>query len=160
MLSRKKAGVSVGSLYQYVPNKLALIEAARRRHLDDVRAVLDAAADARVPRAQRIEALVDGMIDVHSRYPAAHRVLLEEVPRDTGRAVMHEFFGKEYRKGCEAVFKINVQSGAVKDSRAGMLVLPASLAGAVHEAARHGMWRTAAIRQELIALVDSYLSNG
>ena len=72
------AGVSIGSLDQYFPNKLALIEAVRRRHFDEVLAVLRAAADDRRTRRQRVEALVDGMIAVHSRYPAAHRVLLEE----------------------------------------------------------------------------------
>ena len=30
------AGVSVGSLYQYFPNKLAIAEAIRQRHLDEV----------------------------------------------------------------------------------------------------------------------------
>ena len=35
-----RAGVSIGSLYQYFPNKLALVEAVRRRHFDEVLAVL------------------------------------------------------------------------------------------------------------------------
>src|SRR5579871_4413597 len=34
------AGVSIGSLYQYFPDKLSLIDAIRRRHLDDVLAVM------------------------------------------------------------------------------------------------------------------------
>src|SRR5882757_8447655 len=33
------AGASIGSLYQYFPNKLALIAAIRRKHFDDVLAV-------------------------------------------------------------------------------------------------------------------------
>src|SRR5689334_2870035 len=34
------AGISIGSLYQYFPDKLALIDAIRRRHLDDVLSIL------------------------------------------------------------------------------------------------------------------------
>ena len=30
------AGVSIGSLYQYFPDKLALVDAIRRRHFDHV----------------------------------------------------------------------------------------------------------------------------
>jgi AcrR family transcriptional regulator len=39
------AGASIGSLYQYFPDKLALIDAVRQRHFDDVLAVLHAAAN-------------------------------------------------------------------------------------------------------------------
>lgn len=60
------AGTSIGSLYQYFPNKLALIDAVRRRHFDDVLAVLHAAANLAMSRQGRIAALVDGMIAVHS----------------------------------------------------------------------------------------------
>jgi AcrR family transcriptional regulator len=155
----ERAGVSIGSLYQYFPNKLALVEAVRRRHFDEVLAVLGAAADTRISRTRRIEALVDGMIDVHSRFPAAHRVLLEEAPRDVGSGTMHEHFEREYRKGCEAVFRINARNGVVKDRRAATLVLSAAVAGAVHEAARRGLLHAAAVRRQVIALVDGYLSN-
>ena len=31
----ERAGASIGSLYQYFPDKLSLVEAIRRRHLDD-----------------------------------------------------------------------------------------------------------------------------
>src|SRR5215813_7313725 len=75
------AGVSIGSLYQYFPNKLALIEAVRRRHFHDVLAVLRAADDAGKPRKQRIEEVVEGMIGLHSRHPAVYHALLEEAPR-------------------------------------------------------------------------------
>jgi len=55
-------------LYQYFPNKLALVEAVRQRHFDEVLAILRAAADDTLSRARRFEALVDGMIGVHGRY--------------------------------------------------------------------------------------------
>jgi AcrR family transcriptional regulator len=151
------AGVSIGSLYQYFPNKLALIEAVRRRHFDEVLAVLRAAADDRMTRRQRVEALVDGMIAVHSRYPAAHRVLLEESPRGTDSRGTHDRFETECRKGYEALVKANARG--TTDVRVGAQVLAGAVAGAVHEAARQGTLGSQVVRQELIVLVDAYFRN-
>ena len=148
------AGVSIGSLYQYFPNKLALIEAVRRRHFDEVLAVLRAAADDRMTRRQRVEALVDGMIAVHSRYPAAHRVLLEESPRGEDSRGTHDRFETECRKGYEALVKANARG--TTDVRVGAQVLAGAVAGAVHEAARQGTLGSPVMRQELIVLVDAY----
>ena len=36
-----RAGVSVGTLYQYFPNKSSLLQAALRRHFDDIRAAVE-----------------------------------------------------------------------------------------------------------------------
>jgi AcrR family transcriptional regulator len=150
------AGVSIGSLYQYFPNKLALIEAVRRRHFDEVLAVLRAAADDKLVRVRRVAALVDGMISVHGRYPAAHRVLLEESPRAGDARVAHDVFETAYSKGYEAVFKAN--SLRATDVRVGAQVLAGGVAGAVHEAARQGTLRSPILRAELINLVESFLS--
>jgi len=92
------AGASIGSLYQYFPDKLALIDAVRRRHFNEVLEVLHAAANLETPRADRIAALVDGMIAMHSRHPAAHRVLLEESPRGEDSRSAHDLFGRDARK--------------------------------------------------------------
>jgi AcrR family transcriptional regulator len=151
------AGVSIGSLYQYFPNKLALVEAVRRRHLNEVLAVLRRAADDKITRAQRIAALVDGMIAVHSRYPAAHRVLLEESPRGEGSRGAHDFFEVECRKAYEAIFTANSRRTTV--ARIGAQVLAGVVPGAVHEAARQGSLASPVLRQEIIALIESYLSS-
>jgi AcrR family transcriptional regulator len=151
------AGVSIGSLYQYFPNKLALIEAVRRRHFDEVLTVLQAAADEQRPRSRRIAALVDGMIAVHSRYPAAHRVLLEESPRGEDSRGMHDRFAGECRKQYEALFKANCR-GTGDNVPVGAQVLAAACAGAVHEAARQGTLPTSAFRRELLILVEAFLS--
>lgn len=151
------AGVSIGSLYQYFPNKLALIEAVRRRHLDEVLSVLRAAADRRATRVQRVGALVDGMIAVHSRYPAAHRVLIEESPRAEDSRDFHDAFETECLKAYEAIFRANARGAT--NVRVGAQVLAGAVAGAVHEAARQGTLDSRSLRAELVSLVDSYLSS-
>jgi AcrR family transcriptional regulator len=152
------AGVSIGSLYQYFPNKLALAEAVRRRHFDEVLAVLHAAADSSASRKQRMAAFVDGMIGVHSRFPAAHRVLLEEAPHDAASHAMHRQFETAYRKGCEALFVANARGANAADPRIAAQVLAAAVAGVVHDAAIRGNLASSSLRQALIALVESYLS--
>ncbi len=151
------AGVSIGSLYQYFPNKLALVEAVRRRHFDEVLAVLRAATDAATPRARRLAAFVDGMITVHRRFPATHRVLLEEAPRDAASEATHRRFEMEYRKGCDAFFTANMRGNAA-DTEIAAQVLAAAVAGAVHDAARLGLLASPPFRRELIALVESSLT--
>lgn len=150
------AGVSIGSLYQYFPNKLALVEAVRQRHFDEVLAVLRAATDDKVARARRIEALVDGMIAVHSRYPAAHRVLLEESPRGEDARGTHDRFDAECRDAYEALVKAN--SHRTTDVGIAAQVFGGAIAGAVHEAARQDTLRSPILREEIINLVKSYLS--
>ncbi len=79
------AGVSIGSLYQYFPNKQALIFAIKQRHFADLQAVIDAACDAGefLSIYDRVERLVSGMIGAHALDPALHRILQQDVPHDT-----------------------------------------------------------------------------
>jgi AcrR family transcriptional regulator len=151
------AGVSIGSLYQYFPHKLALVEAVRRRHFDDVLTILRTAADRHLPRAQRIAALVDGMIGVHSQYPSAHRVLLEETPRSREAGTLHDRFAARLHERYEAIVRVN--AGGASDARLRVVarVLAAAVAGVVHDAASQGTLQSERLRLELLRLVDSYL---
>jgi len=78
-----KAGVSVGSLYQYFPNKEALVAALVARHnreiLQLVREALKDVAALDLPTAVR--AMVTAALDAHLVDPALHRIIAEQVPR-------------------------------------------------------------------------------
>ena len=154
------AGVSIGSLYQYFPHKLALVEAVRRRHFDDVLAVLRAAADERLPRLRRMELLVDGMIGVHSRNPAAHRVLLEETPRAQEAGGGHDRFAALLHQRYAAIIRANTRGHSVTHPPLAARVLAAAVAGVVHDAAGQGTLQSESLRLELLKLVVSYLSAG
>jgi AcrR family transcriptional regulator len=80
------AGVSIGSFYQYIPSKEALVAAVIDRHTQELSQVAGAALlkVAARPIEIAVRELVTAAIDAHRVDPKLHRVLAEEVPR-TGR---------------------------------------------------------------------------
>jgi AcrR family transcriptional regulator len=91
-----KAGVSVGSLYQYFPCKEALVGAVIDRHRQEIMQVVHGALAqaAALPMEQAVRKLVAVAIEAHRIDPKLHRVLAEQIPR-TGRLENVEAFSKE-----------------------------------------------------------------
>ncbi len=83
-----KAGVSIGSLYQYFPNKESLVRALNDRHtkeiLDLLRKRFGELREA--PLESSVRAIVQTMVEVHRVNPALHRVLVNIVPSIGGLA--------------------------------------------------------------------------
>lgn len=82
----ERAGVSVGSLYQYFPNKDAVLLALAERHVGESHATLGRALDELEARAaptldEIVRALVRALIEAHAASPALHRLLSDHVPR-------------------------------------------------------------------------------
>ncbi len=78
----ERAGTSVGSLYQYFPNKDAIVAAVQRRHHADIAAVMAAAfaEAAGQPLDVATRVLVRASLDAHRVDPELHRTLAERVP--------------------------------------------------------------------------------
>jgi AcrR family transcriptional regulator len=80
----ERAGVSIGTLYQYFPNKEAVAVALLERHLaEGMRGLREwvgraVAQSGGLDGALRV--FVDGMIDLHADRPRLQHILLEETP--------------------------------------------------------------------------------
>ena len=77
------AGVSVGSLYQYFPNKEALVAALVARHNREILQLIRNAMKEVASRdlATAMRALVKAAVDAHLVDSALHRIFAEQVPR-------------------------------------------------------------------------------
>ena len=151
------AGVSIGSYYQYFPDKYSLVDAIRGRHLADCLAMLKGTLAAEKPAADFIVELVDGIIALHSQHPGLHRVLLDEAPSSEAYRDPQSAFEKDYLGYfAEAVRRYCPRPKTAPDAARGTLLSDA-IDGVVHNAARRGRLGEAEIRGELIALVSFYL---
>ena len=151
------AGVSIGSVYQYFPDKLALIDSIRHRHLDDVLTVMRGMEQAKPSANELVEHLVRGLIAAHSIEPKLHRVLLDEVPGDASARSAHEAFASEYLKHYRLMVAL-ICSKQKADDDLVILVLSSAVEGAIHGAARRGKLGSADFKRELAAMIHAYLS--
>ena len=81
----ERAGVSIGSLYEYFPNKEAILVALEEAHLDEGQQILRQTALELAATPTNLEGTVRrfvmAMVQVHAVDPTLHRVLSEEAPR-------------------------------------------------------------------------------
>jgi AcrR family transcriptional regulator len=84
----ERAGVSIGSLYQYFANKEAILETLMEEHRKDVHVVvglaLDRLEDPTVPVDEALRHLFEELIRLHGDEPILTRVLATEVPHHHG----------------------------------------------------------------------------
>ncbi|MEQ5125410.1 TetR/AcrR family transcriptional regulator [Providencia alcalifaciens] len=152
------AGVSIGSLYQYFPNNLAIAEAIRKRHLDEIlRALPDIEAhEGVVSLEQHISQLIDVLIMLHSTSQDLHRVLLHEVP--LAPREFYDTFEREYHRRYEAIIRAAAPSDDTEtDYLVSARILADALEGIVHSASRRNELMSPIIKREMIRMIMSYL---
>lgn len=78
------AGVSIGSLYQYFPNKDAVLFALAQRHLAESAAVVTeamAANDSSAEPEEVVRGVIEAVVQLHRVNPRVHHLLFERVPQ-------------------------------------------------------------------------------
>ncbi|HEX3769899.1 MAG TPA: TetR/AcrR family transcriptional regulator [Polyangiaceae bacterium] len=97
------AGVSIGSVYQYFPDKQAIFSALLDRHLAEIGAVVEAklAAHDEAPLDGVVRALVEGMIASHAKDPALHQLLFTQVPHAPDDADLDTRMRRALRRAIE-----------------------------------------------------------
>jgi AcrR family transcriptional regulator len=93
----ERAGVSIGSLYQYFPNKDAIVLELARRHIAQIGETawpgLQALVDYVPPLRDGLTAIVLGTVELHKQSPGLQRVLFEQTQRsDEIRRLMLDVF--------------------------------------------------------------------
>lgn len=93
------AGVSVGSLYQYFPNKESLVVALYNRHLRELISEFESRFGefVRAPLPEAVRGLVGASLRLHALDPELHRVLVEQIPR-SGRPDPEDALARRFQE--------------------------------------------------------------
>lgn len=155
------AGVSIGSLYQYFPDKEALVVAVVHRHLTRMREGLEArlAQLGDVDLGTAVTEMVRAMLDVHHIQPRLHRVLLEQLPRIGALGLLHEL-GSQFAPAVTAWLEAHREELSVESISVAVFVLIASVEGVLTRALlyRPGWVESGVLEQAVTRLVLAYLA--
>ncbi|CAN5300027.1 TetR/AcrR family transcriptional regulator [soil metagenome] len=123
------AGVSVGSLYQYFPDKRAIFTALHDRHVDDVRLVIEqtTAACASAPLQDFARELVQGLMSVHAEVAYLHEVVSSAVPESAlgFENALHHTFERVLSRG-------DPERHSLDETERMLFVLPRMVESLVH----------------------------
>jgi len=156
----KLAGVSVGSLYQYFPNKDALVMAVADQHTEEVLTLLQAAATHSIgaPLDVSVRAFVRAFIEAHCCDVRLHRALTAQI--------MHlgmDRFLEVQQQAVSAVrmwLELHGDQLKVKDRDMAAWMLTTTVESAVHAALLEDEHRLhdPAFEHELVDLMVVYLT--
>jgi AcrR family transcriptional regulator len=155
------AGVSVGSVYQYFPNKEALVVRVMERHHEKIRAiVIDHLSRLQEATLETVVAtLVRAMLDAHRVEPKLHQVFMEQVPRLGALKRLRDQHAA-YEPLVTAWLEAHQEQIGVDDPRAATWLLIAAVDGVLNRVVteRPSWLGEAQLEREISSLITRYLS--
>jgi AcrR family transcriptional regulator len=159
-LVAEAAGVSIGSLYQYFPNKSALVGALIEKHVDGMTslALSELTRVAQLPMPEAIRSVIEVMIRAHAVSPELHRVLTEQVPRVGRMAKLREIEAITHRMVAGLLASRRAEL-AIEDPDMAAFVLVSAIEAITHRAALFSpeLLRDPRLVDETCAMVRRYL---
>ena len=155
----ERAGVSVGTMYQYFPNKQALIYALNERYLDALAGKIEATCRAQhgAPIGQMVEALVDTYWRAKTERADVTRALYRSVAEMDNQALVEDFAARV--NAATTAMLVSAPDAALADPEATNLTLVTVIFGTVRNAFERTLpAKTAeALRGELVIMCRAYL---
>jgi len=151
------AGVSVGSLYQYFPDKRAIFAALHDRHVDDVRQFIgQTTADyASAPLQDFTRELVRGLVNVHADAAELHDIVSAAVPEGAlgFKNALHHTFG-------QVLSRADLKPYSLDETERMLFVLPRMVESLVHGAVHQVPTLSRdVVRSEAIRTVQVYVNS-
>ena len=155
-----RAGVSVGTLYQYYPNKRSLLYAVMEEHLDRVATAVESACEraCRKPLAEMIKQVVEVFVDAKMDR-ADISVALYKVAPDIGGSELVKKMGQRMRKAVEAMLQTAADREPPADSFTIDTML-AAMSGVMRSLleARPSPAMVRKMREQLVLMCQSYMA--
>jgi AcrR family transcriptional regulator len=156
----QRAGVSVGTLYQYFPNKQSLLFTVLENHLNDVMARVEAACESarHKPLAEMIRETVEAFVDAKMER-ADISIALYRVAADLGGTALIKRINQRSRKAVGAMLETASDTKSPPDGFAVDIML-AAMAGAMRSLleARPSPTTVRKSREQLVLLCQSYMA--
>jgi AcrR family transcriptional regulator len=157
-----EAGVSIGSLYQYFPNKEALVAALIDRHTEMMTARCQGAlAEAQgKPLREAVDVVIRSMVLAHAVNPRLHVLLQEQVPR-IGKLKRIDQIHDELTNKVRQMLEERQTEVKVDDLELAAFFTVQTVDSLLHAvlSKRDGKWDSERLIQEISRVVVAYLTS-